>query len=194
MTGAISKPDPIPMPDPGTFGPAMNALPNDKWRAFVLAMFMYGYKDPVDGARAAGYEDSGKSGIRVQAHRLWHDPRMQAAIEEEAKRRAKGLLPFSFSNMEKIAENPQHKDQFNANRLLMRHGGLVEETKVTHEVVLLSPREKALKLVEVAEGLGVPKQKLLGQLDPEERVVIEAEFAEMDAPSGEKDRWADIEY
>lgn len=185
----LNLPATISLPEAADLGPAMRAL-NERQRAFVFALFALGSRDPVEAARAAGYPDSGKSGIRVQAHRLAHNEKVQAAISEWQKKASRALIPFAAMNLVKIAGDPQHKDAAKVNLALMSMGGHgpVTESKVTHEVVL-TRQEKIDQIKDFAKALGRDPEEFLG-------MVVDAEFEEVPepAPEPEKDPWADVEY
>ena len=172
----------ISLPDAADLGPAMQAL-NDRQRAFVVALFALGCCDPVEAARAAGYPDNGKTGIRVQAHRLAHHPKVQAAIDEWQKRGSKALVPFATKNIVAIASGAQHKDQLKANLALLAMGGHgpVTESRVTHEVVL-TRQEQIAQIREFARELGHNPDEYLGR-------VIDVDFKEI-----KEDPFADVEY
>ncbi len=114
-------------------GPAMAAL-NPRQRAFVVAMFDLGADATyADAARRAGYPDDGGTSIRVQAHRLAHSDRVQAAFREEAEKMAAGLLPLAHKMMADIARNPAHPDHFKAVKHAQALAGVSPTQK--HEVV-----------------------------------------------------------
>ena len=60
-----------------TLGPAMRALPSDRWRAAAVARFMV---QPGRGGgntaacRAAGFVGTTPDSMKVTAHRVFHDP------------------------------------------------------------------------------------------------------------------------
>lgn len=163
------------VPVPADLGPAMNAL-NDRQRAFVVALYASGTRNPVVAARMAGYEDNGSGAIRNQAHRLIHRDDIQAAILEEGKRRMRGLIPFAMKQLEEIAENPQHKQQAAAVMAILNRGGIHEVTERNVNVnVKLSREEEDAKIRELAAKLGLDADKLLGSC-------VDAEFEEVKPP------------
>lgn len=168
----------------GKMGPAMSALNTDMQRAFVMASFT-GSKDPVDWARAAGYFDSGKSGIRVTAWRLAHDPYIQAAITEEARRRLQSLTPAAIEAIADILHNPQHKKQLEAAMTVLSRSGISEATVKKVEVTI-SDQQKMDQIRLRAEYLGIDADALLGKVAlPTPAVsgtITEAEYEEVAAP------------
>src|SRR5262245_37436556 len=83
--------------DWGQYGPAMKALPSNRWRAFVQFYLMErpGYGAATNAARRAGFGTvrSTKDTMHKTASRLMHDDRMLAALAEEARKiiRAGGI-------------------------------------------------------------------------------------------------------
>ena len=111
----------------------MRAL-NERQRAFVEAMFDLGANATyVEAARRAGYPDDGGSSIRVQAHRLAHSDKVQAAFREEAERRVTALLPTAHGGIQAILANPSHPDHFKAIKHTQALAGFSPTQK--HEVV-----------------------------------------------------------
>jgi hypothetical protein len=169
----------LPIPDAAELGPAMRAL-NERQRAFVVAFVVMG-ESATAAARAAGYLDSGSGSIRVIAHRLIHDTRVQAAITEEGARRLKGMMPAALQAVQEIVENPQHKNRLNAAFGVLNRSGLHEliERKEVHE---FRREEKIAEIREFAAQLGLDAKQLLGRC-------IDVEFEEVEpspaAPDGE---------
>lgn len=170
----------------GRMGPAMSALSTDRRRAFVLASFT-GSKEPVDWARAAGYVDAGEhhSGIRVTAWRLAHDPDIQAAMQEEARRRLNSLAPAAIEAIADILHNPQHKKQLEAAMTVLSRTGISEATVKKVEVTI-SDQQKMDQIRLRAEYLGIDADALLGKVAlPTPAVsgtITEAEYEEVAAP------------
>src|SRR5262245_16825879 len=77
--------------DGAEWGPAMRALPSDRHRAFVLALYQIrpGYGAHVKAAKMAGF-GTGTSSAKswsVIASRLAHDEKILEALHEEDQRR-----------------------------------------------------------------------------------------------------------
>lgn len=155
-------------------GPCMQAL-SPKHRAFVLALYALGTNDATAAARLI-YTDNGNGSINVQAHRVMHRADVQAAIDEEARRRIKSLQPLGIHELTEIMKNPQHKDQLKAVAMAFNRSGLneVHESKVTHEIVR-TQREKIAEIKSLAGELGVDPKTLLGNMAD----VTDAEFEEV---------------
>lgn len=186
----------------GNIGPKMKALPNDRWRRAVVAFLEGGRKNygTVNGGhnslgytaayKAAGFGAESETGIRVGAHRLFHDSRMQEAIQEECKRRVVNMLPLAIDTHVDILLDPQHKDRFNAARSIMDRAGLHVVTEEHKTISVSMSDEDRSRAVMLAERLGVPLEKLIGnrlakQIAPptEEPMVTDAEFEEVQEPA-----------
>ena len=175
----VSKINPlIDVPLDYECGPAMLAL-NDRQRAFVTAMLDFGGRDNTKAARAAGYEDlPGSSTIRVTAHRLAHDPRIQEAIREEAEKRLKTGAIMAVNTLLDIADDAttEKKDRLKAIEMIMNRTGLhaTSEQKVTVTRTDMTGDAMIARITQLAKSQGLDPQKLLGHMAP-----VEAEFVEV---------------
>lgn len=155
-------------------GPKLASL-SPRRQAFVIAMLETGQDNHTLCAKMAGYTGTEKS-IRVQAFRLAHDDKIQAALTEQAQRRMKTGAIMATGTLLSIASNPVHKDQLKAAVEILNRTGLHAKTEqvVTHEHTI---NDKAMiaKIVELARGLGMEPKKLLGQYG----VTVDAEFEEV---------------
>jgi hypothetical protein len=95
-------------------GPAMKALPTDRHRAFVRALYQVkqGHGANVKAARLAafGTPNSSPQSMATIASRLAHDERVLAAIREEDEKRIRSSAPRAISALSRLIENPKHKD------------------------------------------------------------------------------------
>src|SRR6266699_2885956 len=119
------------MSDNPKWGPAMKALPNDRWRAACLH-FVHGgggsagnNKGYVAAYRAAGYAST-ENAMRVNAHHMFHDARMQAAMQEEARKSMVALIPMARDAVSEIVRTPGHPQQLNAAKTILDRGGIHE--------------------------------------------------------------------
>jgi phage terminase small subunit len=95
-------------PESEEHGPAMRGL-TERQRNFVMAALADPEGNPTDWARLSGYTDNGKTGIRVLAHRLMRDPRIEAAIVEIARSHfTTGGAALAANNLLRIARNEKH--------------------------------------------------------------------------------------
>ena len=132
-------------------------------RNFVWALFQQGDRDATAAARKAGYKDG--SGIRNTAYQLWHDEKIQAAFQEEGRRRLNGMVPMALEKLASVMENPQTDPavQLKGVNMVLDRAGLhgITERKVTHEHAIGDPGTLD-KIRQLAFQLGVDPEKLLG--------------------------------
>ncbi len=184
-----------PTPPP-RLGPAMAKL-NDRQRRFVMLLMGQATPNYTQAYRNAGYANNDDHSTRVAASMMAHNPRILAAIKEEAANRMNASLGMAAEVLVEIAGDPTHKDRLKAAAALLNRGGLHERTEVikTHDV---SDNAAALmtRMSILAQGMGLDPKKLLGQAgiklvendvvpDPN---IIEAEFTEFD-PAPVKEDW-----
>lgn len=171
------------------FGPAMRKLPNERMRKYVLIRVLQGKRNTRDAAELAGYSATSDGSLRVQAHHLEHDPRIQAAIAEEAQRQARhnlgSMLVRASERLGEVMENVQTKDAdtLKAIAMIFDRTGLhaVSEQRRTVEHIGDSP-ETIAKIRRLALGLGIDAEKLLGSRLSKQPVVTDAEFVEVVDP------------
>ena len=98
----------------GELGPAMRALPNNRWRAFVEFYLLEkpGYGAQANAARRAGFgaPKSTPLSLTQTASRLMRDDRMIAAIAEEARKMLRGGAPDAVKALLSLVRDPKHKD------------------------------------------------------------------------------------
>ncbi len=173
----------VNMPPETEQGPAMRALPNDKWRAFVMACLNMGVGvNNTEAMRIAGFHDSGDAangGLKVYAHKLAHDPRVQAAIQEEGRKKirfgtmqATAVLMDAMTAMKTVVgkngetfEEPDWKVRISSANSLLDRGGLHALSE--HHVTVTNTKSREEKLMEVAKlarMLGKDPRELLGNL------------------------------
>jgi hypothetical protein len=107
--------EPVPLEDvDAKDGPAMLALPTDRHRAFVRALYQVkpGHGANVKAAKLAefGTANSSPQSMATIASRLAHDERVLAAIAEEDSKRIRASAPRAISALSRLVENPKHKD------------------------------------------------------------------------------------
>lgn len=118
---------------------AMNALPNDKWRAFVIH---YLIEAPAFGAatraaRAAGFGTPTTRPIVMAryAHRVMQDHRMQKALMEQSKLLLRAHAPEAVNALLAIVRDVRHKDHARGVQMLLDRTDSVElHSTVTHQV------------------------------------------------------------
>ena len=170
----------IDRPDPESLGPAMQELAA-KQQLFVVALVEYG-GDATKAAAHAGYSANGNL-QSVMACRNMSNPKILAAIREEADKRIRGgaLLGASvLIELTKSADTDAVRLKA-AVELLNRTGlSFVQKHEVTHKDER-SDRELEAYITMVARKHGLQPASLLGY-DP-----VDAEFEEMDGTDGIED-------
>lgn len=158
---------PAALEDPAKLGPKMRALTKLQQR-FVHELLTAGLNYTA-AARAAGYcgqaggKDPNHASLRVTAHRLAHDERIQAAIREEAERRLNAGALLAAQRMVEMVNDPLHNKNFEASKFVLGTAGIgvTTEHKVTVERVDEADKIRAIK--EMCQTLGLDAGTLLGQ-------------------------------
>jgi hypothetical protein len=150
--------------DWGQLGPAMRALPNDRWRDFVRALVTQaGHGALTNAARAAGFGKNSKGATLAKfAHNLSRDDRTIAAIAEESRKIVRVGHPEAANALLDLIRNPAHKDHGRAvTALLDRVDPIVSrhDIEVTHKIV--DPDHEALEELRALRQLGTPREKLI---------------------------------
>ncbi len=151
---------------PVEFGPAMQALPTDKQRRFVMAL--YDEEAPAKGdglliyaARAAGYgtATSTDKALSVMANRVVHDPRTRAAIAEYSHAVVRTLPPEAVKALKEVIRNPKHRDHMRAiNAVIDRVDPVEHVVKVQDDrpPSLAATQEVLARIAELARRAGLP--------------------------------------
>lgn len=173
--------------DEAPLGRAMKAL-NEKQRSFVYALVETG-GNASQAAAAAGYgsdsatKEQRENAYRVRGYQLSHDPKVLAAIKEEAEKRLHSGALLAASKLLEMANDNSSKHQFKAAVELLNRSGLVVATehKVTVEHKGGSDREMIERIRLLAGNLGLDPKKLLGSAG----VIIDADFEEVEAATAD---------
>jgi hypothetical protein len=157
-------------------GPCMKAC-SEIERRFVVAILMSGDVNFAGAARIAGYSASSPQVLSAMAHQVSHRPRVQAAIQEEAKRRLGAAPLIAVRNLLSIMSDPTHPKQLNAIGMILNRTGLHEQTE--HKVVVEHKDRKTLlsEIKSMAIECGIDPVKLLGHVQAE--APVDAEFTEV---------------
>jgi hypothetical protein len=138
-------------------GPAMLALPTDRHRAFVRALYQVrpGHGANVKAAKLAGWgcPSSSAQSMATIASRLAHDERVLEAIREEDEKRIRSSAPRAISALSRLVENPKHKDHARGIAMVLDRIHPVETThhvKVEHDATP-NFKETAQVLERIAE-------------------------------------------
>ena len=150
----------------GEYGPAMRALPNHRWRAFVEFYLLEnpGRGAQTNAARRAGFGNARTSPLNMAhiAWRLMRDERMQAAIAEEARKVLRGCAPEAAKALIELVRNPEHKDHARGIQMVLartdpeitRH-----DMNIVHKVV--NEDDESLAELRALRELGTAKEKLI---------------------------------
>lgn len=166
--------------DHGQLGPAMRAL-NPQQRVFVYGLVELG-GNATGAAAAAGYgQDSPtleqrRNAQRVRGYQLSHDPKVLAAIKEEAEKRLNSGALIAASALLEMVTDPLSKFRYKAAVELLNRSGLIVETQ--HRVTVEhtgSDKEMIDRIKQLAGGLGIDPVRLLGSAG----VIIDADFTEV---------------
>jgi phage terminase small subunit len=144
-----------------SLGPAMLAL-TEKRRKFVLAMASDPFGSQTSWAKLAGYSDR-SGGAKVRAWETYHDPQVQAAIQEVARQLLGSRGPLlATEGLLRIAGDRKHPQHVKALEMILNRTGMGEKQEI--EVTHVDLRGDALveRLKALAARLGLDAEKLLG--------------------------------
>lgn len=169
-------------------GPAMAAL-NEKQRLFVLNYALTG-GNTTQAAVQSGYGGNPQSSYQT-GHRLLQDPKIRAAIKEDAERRlnngaglaAAGLIQIGLTSLDE-------KNRIKAYTTVLSLAGINPVARHEHVHVHQTAASIESEIRKMAGILGLDAEKLLGY---EEGDVIDAEFVALPAPAEvEPEEWETI--
>ena len=150
----------------GAMGPAMRALPNNQWRAFVEFYLLEkpGHGAQTRAARQAGFGNPNTTPLNLAriASRLMRDDRIVAALTEEARKIVRGGGVEASKALMNLVRDPEHRDHARAIAMVLartdpeiqRH-----DLQVTHKI--LDPVEEELEELRAARAIGATREKLL---------------------------------
>jgi phage terminase small subunit len=162
-----------------SLGPAMQAL-NPAQRRFAVAAVQFPLAKDWQIARAAGYSDFSHGALRVTAHRLFHDEKVLAAINELAIKEIRSSALLGIATIKKIARRDGDKDQLKAAVHLVGLAGHTIEQKISVQQTVTDTTDKGIedrirRAAEKLVKLGHDPAKLLGLPAP-----IDGEFQVID--------------
>lgn len=156
------------------WGEAMKALPTDRHRAFVLALYQVkpGHGANVKAARLAnfGLPDSTPETMATIASRLAHDERILAAVREMDQKVIRGYSPFAIQAVGNAIADPSSRDHIRAVGMILDRVHPVETThnvKVQHDATpsLQATAEVLQRISDLAAKAGIDVSKLPPMLD-----------------------------
>src|SRR3974377_1508472 len=126
----------------GSLGPAMKALPNDRYRLFVDAYLLEkpGYGAQTNAARRAGFgnQHTKDQTFSAIACRLMRDERVVAAVAEEARKLLRSGAADAVKALQNMVQDPTHKDHARAVGMLLDRTDPVtthQQIAVTHKII-----------------------------------------------------------
>jgi hypothetical protein len=165
MATAIMRKPPLP-DDVVQIGPAMAALPNDKWRLFVYYYVTGkpGYGALARAVRKAGFAVNAKwpGSARQWAWQMSHDPRIIAAITEENKKYIRVLGPAATHALSEMVRDSTHPGHARAVEMVIARTDPPEtrhQIDVTHHHKTLD--EEAIAALQTLRGLNASRQQLI---------------------------------
>jgi hypothetical protein len=151
--------------DWGRDGPAVQALPNQRWRDFVYHYVTQppGHGALTNAARLAGFGKSSTPTVLAKiAWQLSHDERMIAAIAEVSRAIVRRCAPEAANALLAMVRDPEHREHARAvSMVLARTDPEVarHDINVIHKV--LDPDQEALEELRALRQLDTPHAKLL---------------------------------
>lgn len=122
-------------------GPAMKALPTERHRAFVRALYTVrpGHGANVKAAKLAGFgtPQSTPQTMATIASRLAHDDRVLAAVREQDERHIRSSAPRALRALSSLIENPKAKDHARGIAMVLDRvhpAETIHNVKVEHDV------------------------------------------------------------
>jgi hypothetical protein len=154
-----------------SLGPAMRNLPSDRWRAAAVARFMVKrgrWGGNTQAVRVAGFgNEEGTTtprSMRATAYKVFHDPRMLAALDELGKEFLRGGVPDALTVVHEIMSDKKHKDRLKAAQVVINYAHPVQ---TAHHVTVehVDDRRMVDFALKLATELGIEAQKLIGRID-----------------------------
>lgn len=143
---------PIESPNSDDLGPAMLAL-DDKRRRFVVGWVRNRGKNAAAVARASGFSDKSE-GAKVQAFRLLRQPKILAALKEEAERQLDATAALAILHLGGLVEHKDPKVQQAAIDSVLDRKGFGRRTTQDIRVEHVDTRSTAELLAEVRRLTG----------------------------------------
>jgi hypothetical protein len=152
-------------PEGVEWGPAMKALPSDKHRAFVLALYQVppGHGSQVRAAKIAGFgtTTSNAASWSAMASRLAHDDKILAALHEEDQKRIRASAPRAIRALSSLIEDPTHKDHARGIGMVLDRVHPTEQRHVVDVNVRVDHDAEAIAQLRMLKSLEVTREKLV---------------------------------
>lgn len=150
----------------GELGPAMRALPNNRWRAFVEFYLLEppGHGAQTNAVRRAGFGHARTTPLNMAriASRLMRDDRIIAAIAEESRKMLRGGAPDAVKALQNLVRDPAHKDHARGIAMVLaRTDSEVQQhdLQISHRII--DADQEALEELRAARALGATREKLV---------------------------------
>jgi hypothetical protein len=156
----------------GELGPAMRALPNNRWRAFVefyvLGSFTNSRKNN-HGAQAEAVRRAGFGGAKTKPStlgqigwKLMRDDRIIAAVAEESRKLLRSGAPEAVKALLNMVRDPDHKGHERAIGMVLDRVDPI----VSHQVLDVTHRhidaqQEAIEELRALRQLGVTREKMI---------------------------------
>lgn len=157
-------------------GPAMKALPSDRHRAFVRALYQVkpGHGMYVKAAKLAGFGSptSTPQSMATIASRLKSDERVIAAISEEDQKHIRGAAPRALRALDRLIETPGHKDHARGIAMVLDRVLPLETqhtVKVQHDATpaLVATAAVLARINELARRAGIDPSRMPALIEAE---------------------------
>lgn len=146
--------------------PEMEALPNDRWREFVMALFDTRFHQKK-AAAIAGFGGESENALRVTAHRMLHDARVQLAINAVSKVYMNSLKPIALAMLKELTDpdkTPQMTpgERLQVVKLITDRTGLQSVQEHKHVVETIESKDTLASIEMLARNLGLDPEKFTG--------------------------------
>ena len=176
MSGTALSPhvaNPYALIEGAEFGAAMRALPNDRWRAFVCALFEVkpGKGLWVRAFKMAGFGVLGKTTPQTysaNASRMAHDEPFRRRFGRSSRGDFVALGPAAFSALTAVLGNPQHRDHVRAIALVLDRTNPVEQihhVKSEQRHVIVDEDKVLARIRELAAIAGLDYREMPSMID-----------------------------
>lgn len=167
------------MNDEREYGPAMSVL-TERQRRFVVALLDTPGCSHAQAARIAGYSDVAE-GAKVRGHEAAHNPAVQEALREEARKRLNSLSVVAANVMMDVMLDPDAlpKDKLKAAAAVLDRTGFAATQNIEVNKTItrkIDASEAAAKIAEFRHKFPDQFAKLIGSPAP---AVVDGEFTEV---------------
>jgi hypothetical protein len=153
-------------------GPKMKALPTDRHRAFVRALYTVrpGWGARVKAAKLAGFgtPTSTPQSMATIASRLSHDERVLEAIREEDEKHIRSGAPLAIAALSRLIETPSAKDHVRGIALVLDRTHPAESVvnvKLDATPALKATAEVLERIAVLAARAGIDVSKMPPMID-----------------------------